>query len=436
MNKNKKTAARMASVVLAGTLTLSGGVSAVLAAIPSEKEEVVYAMLDASGDVNGIYVVNQFSGGTIVDYGNYTSVRNLTTEDAITQEGDEVTFHTDADKVYYQGDLDTKDIPWNISVRYYMDGKEYTPEEIAGMSGALELKLSISENTNCDENFWDGYALQAAITLDTNQCRNIVAENATVANAGSDKQLSYIILPGKGADLTVTADVTDFEMDAITINGVKLNMNMEMDDSEIQDQINEICDAVDKLNDGAISLADGTGSLVDGAGTLYDGTVKVKDGAGSVKDGMTSLNSGITTVQDALRTLNGKSSTLTDGSAQVLSALQTIQSSLAGVSVNADQLSALVNSSAQINAGISSLVAGLSDMNTGIDSYYANLETAGITDVNAYAARMYPAVTVQQWQRSGSLRLREMQKLWHSISSMPRREMLPGYRVISRQPES
>lgn len=87
MNKNKKTAARMASVVLAGTLTLSGGVSAVLAAIPSEKEEVVYAMLDASGDVNGIYVVNQFSGGTIVDYGNYTSVRNLTTEDAITQEG-------------------------------------------------------------------------------------------------------------------------------------------------------------------------------------------------------------------------------------------------------------------------------------------------------------------------------------------------------------
>ena len=186
---------------------------------------------------------------------------------------------------------------------------------------------------------------------------------------------------------TVTADVTDFEMDAITINGVKLNMNMEMDDSEIQDQINEICDAVDKLNDGAISLADGTGSLVDGAGTLYDGTVKVKDGAGSVKDGMTSLNSGIATVQDALRTLNGKSSTLTDGSAQVLSALQTIQSSLAGVSVNADQLSALVNSSAQINAGISSLVAGLSDMNAGIDSYYANLETAGITDVNAYAAR-------------------------------------------------
>ena len=39
MNKNKKTAARMASVVLAGTLTLSGGVSAVLAAIPSEKED-------------------------------------------------------------------------------------------------------------------------------------------------------------------------------------------------------------------------------------------------------------------------------------------------------------------------------------------------------------------------------------------------------------
>lgn len=135
MNKNKKIVMRTASVMLAGTMALSGGASVVMAAVPSEKEEVVYAMLDASGDVNGVYVVNSFSGGDIVDYGNYTNVRNLTTDDAIAQDGDEVTFHTDADKVYYQGDLKTTDIPWKIAIHYYMDGKEYSPEEIAGMSG-------------------------------------------------------------------------------------------------------------------------------------------------------------------------------------------------------------------------------------------------------------------------------------------------------------
>ena len=385
MNKNKKIVMRTASVMLAGTMALSGGVSVVMAAVPSEKEEVVYAMLDASGDVNGVYVVNSFSGGDIVDYGNYTNVRNLTTDDVIAQDGDEVTFHTDADKVYYQGDLETTDIPWKIAIHYYMDGKEYSPEEIAGMSGALELKLSITENTACDENFWDGYALQTAVTLDTKQCKNITADGATVANVGLDKQLSYIILPGKGADLTITADVTDFEMDAVTINGVKLNMDMDLDESELKEQIGEICDAVNALNDGAVSLADGSTTLTDGAKSLYDGSVEVQDGAGTVKDGMNNLNSGIATVKNALGALNSRSSNLTDGSAQVLSALQTIQSSLAGVSVNADQLSALAGSSTQIQNGIASLVSGLNDMNTGIDAYYASLAAAGITDVNAYA---------------------------------------------------
>ena len=385
MNKNKKIVMRTASVMLAGTMALSGGASVVMAAVPSEKEEVVYAMLDASGDVNGVYVVNSFSSGDIVDYGNYTNVRNLTTDDVIAQDGDEVTFHTDADKVYYQGDLETTDIPWKIAIHYYMDGKEYSPEEIAGMSGALELKLSITENTACDENFWDGYALQTAVTLDTKQCKNITADGATVANVGSDKQLSYIILPGKGADLTITADVTDFEMDAVTINGVKLNMDMDLDESELKEQIGEICDAVNAINDGAVSLADGASTLTDGAKSLCDGSVEVQDGAGTVKDGMNNLNSGIATVKNALGALNSRSSNLTDGSAQVLSALQTIQSSLAGVSVNADQLSALAGSSTQIQNGIASLVSGLNDMNTGIDAYYASLAAEGITDVNAYA---------------------------------------------------
>jgi len=88
---------------------------------------------------------------------------------------------------------------------------------------------------------------------------------------------------GKGADLTITADVTDFEMDAVTINGVKLNMDMDLDESELKEQIGEICDAVNALNDGAVSLADGSTTLTDGAKSLYDGSVEVQDGAGTVK---------------------------------------------------------------------------------------------------------------------------------------------------------
>lgn len=56
--------------------------------------------------------------------------------------------------------------------------------------------------------------MQAALTLDTEKCSNIQADGATIANVGADKQISYTILPGKGLDAEITADVTDFEMDA------------------------------------------------------------------------------------------------------------------------------------------------------------------------------------------------------------------------------
>ena len=38
------------------------------------------------------------------------------------------------------------------SDRYTLDGKEVSPEELAGQSGALEIHFSIRENENCRGN--------------------------------------------------------------------------------------------------------------------------------------------------------------------------------------------------------------------------------------------------------------------------------------------
>lgn len=93
--------------------------------------------------------------------------------------------------------MEQVETPWDISVRYYLDGKEYEASEIAGKSGKLEIHLSIKENTACKGNFYDRYALQASLTLDSEICENISAPDATIANVGSDKQLTYTVLPGK-----------------------------------------------------------------------------------------------------------------------------------------------------------------------------------------------------------------------------------------------
>lgn len=413
MNRIKKQSKKILASTLTVALSASMLSAPVLAAAQNTpKEEVIYINLNADGSVKEINVVNIFDlhgEGEIVDYGKYASVRNMTTTDEINYTDKEITINTDTDKLYYEGRLNDNIIPWNISIHYYLDGKEYEAEEIAAKSGELKITISVRGNAAARGSFFDDYALQASISLDTEKCKNIVAEGATVANVGGNKQLTYTMLPGKETDITITADVTNFEMDGISINGIPLNLNIEVDDEELMDQITELLDAIEKLDDGAVELESGVSDLQDGAkndlksgvsdlrdgaGELHDGVASLKDGgdtlrsgaqdlqsgAAALDEGVTSLNSGIAKIQTALNALNGNSSGLTEGSAQMKSALEQIQSAVNGVSVSAEDLTALTSASGQIKSGIDSLVSGISNLqqNINYEAYKAAMSKNGL----------------------------------------------------------
>ncbi len=264
----------------------------------SSKEEVIYVMSDASGKVTDVEAVNIFSGGNITDYGNYSAVKILNTTDQITQNGDQITFSSNADKVYYQGTMIEKNIPWNISIRYFLDGKEYEPKDIVGKDGALEIHFTVSENEQCEDSFYDDYALQASFTLNSKTCKNITTDGATVANVGSDKQLTYTILPGKGIDTVILADVTDFEMDSVAINGVRLNMNFDIDDAELMDKVDEIISAISSIDSGATEVNEGVGKLADATETLYSKIGELNAGVESLTSGAGELSTGLSSITE------------------------------------------------------------------------------------------------------------------------------------------
>lgn len=305
---HKITAAAL-SVLLAGSLI----VPAFAEAAPSEKEEVIYIMTDASGKVTDMEAVNIFAGGDITDYGDYSDVKLLNTTDEIAQNGDKITFSSGADKVYYQGTMKNTVIPWNISVRYFLDGKEYSAQDIAGKSGALEIRFSVSKNESCKGSFYENYALQASFTLDTDLCKNIVSNGATVANVGSSKQLTYTILPGKGIDTSIKTDVTDFEMDAVSINGVRLNMSFEVDDAELMDKVDEIISAIGSIDDGASEVRDGTGKLHDATETLCGKVGELNSGVGALASGAGDLYSGLSGITAKNGQLTGAAYTAYEG---------------------------------------------------------------------------------------------------------------------------
>ncbi len=393
MNRNRVLAGALAVTVTASSVGMAGINACAADTSESQKEEVIYIMTDADGDVENVNAVNIFGKGNVTDYGNYTSVKMLNTTDSIKQDGDKITFSTDKDKVYYQGTMENVEIPWNISITYTLDGKTITPEDLAGKSGALKIHVKIDENKKCKSDFYDSSALQATLTLDTEKCENIQADGATLANVGANKQISYTVLPGKGLDATVSADVKDFEMDAVAINGVQMNLDIDIDYEELMDKVTQIMDAASELNDGATQLSDGSETLKSGGQTLTDGAASLDSGVNSLDLGIQTLNTGVSQMQTALNTLNSQSKTLTGGSKQVLEALQTVQSELANVSVTAEELQQLTASSAAIKQGITDAYNGAVALQATLsyEGYKATMQANGL-DVDQLQASNAEAI--------------------------------------------
>lgn len=315
-------------------------------------EEVIYAKLDAAGEPLSAYAVvalNGDAGESITHYGAYTAVENLTDTSALTYEDGAVTATIpEGGRLYYQGTLESFELPWDIAIGYELDGKSISPAELGGQSGALEMTLSVKPNGNAPGAFADEMMLQITVTLDASLCKDISAGGATVANAGGDKTLAFTVLPGAEAEYTVTADVEDFTMAGLTIAGVNYDIASAMGDTtEITDGVGQMTDAISQLSDGASQLASGAGSLRSGAGSFGSG----------------------------LSTLSAGSAELVAGSEQIAGALSQISASLPGAGTDAEAAAAADAQSA--GAGMTLDLSALAQLPAGLEQAADGLEQAG-----------------------------------------------------------
>ena len=329
-------------------------------------EEVIYAKLDAAGEPLSAYAVvalNGDAGESVTHYGAYTAVENLTDTSALTYEDGAVTATIpEGGRLYYQGTLESFELPWDIAIGYELDGKSISPAELGGQSGALEMTLSVKPNGNAPGAFADEMMLQITVTLDASLCKDISAGGATVANAGGDKTLAFTVLPGAEAEYTVTADVEDFTMAGLTIAGVNYDIASAMGDTaEITDGVGQMTDAISQLSDGASQLASGAGSLRSGAGSFGSG----------------------------LSTLSAGSAELVAGSEQIAGALAQISASLPGAGADTEAAAAAaaaagMDPEAAAAAGAQSAGAGmtldlsaLAQLPDGLEQAADGLEQAG-----------------------------------------------------------
>ncbi|NMB97309.1 MAG: hypothetical protein GYA02_11990 [Clostridiaceae bacterium] len=299
--------------ILIFTLLLTYIIPVSAANTPSPKEEVVYGLLNLDGSVKNLYVVNIFDSKAITDYGDYSDIRNMTTSEKININGDEITINTNVDRFYYQGTLENKELPWNIAINYFLDGKEIEGKDLGGKNGTLKILMSVKQNNKVNSTFFNNYALQITLSLDNKLCSNIKADNATIAEAGNKKQLAYTVLPGKGANIVVTADVHDFEMEPISINGIKLALDVNIDSSEFTEQISELANAIKELDNGASEILDGINQLSDGMQKYINGMKAYKDGLEQLPAGVDKLNEGASLIKNGLSELTKQNDSMING---------------------------------------------------------------------------------------------------------------------------
>lgn len=362
MNKTLKT---ILPISMSITVLLSSSIISNAAEVNKyNKDENVYINLQDNGEVKNIYVVNEFETGSamnITDYGKYSSIKNLSTGEKIKVDGKKLSFKSDKKgKFYYQGDLESKQIPWNIKFTYYLNGEKVEPDSLLGKSGKLKIEASIKDNKDVKDKFFDNYILQMVITFDSEKCKNIKSEGAMTANVGSNKQLTYNILAGSEKEFSVETDITNFELDPITINAVPMKMSIDgIDTSEIGDKLSELTDGIDKISKGSSGLFNGSGDLLKGSKALLDGS-------GALKSGAEKLQEGSKTLRGAMKTLNEASDKLNGGSKEMLKALGTVNSGLDNLDTLITSINTLASGSSDYASAMDNLVKSTAQMDQSI----------------------------------------------------------------------
>ncbi|MBO5300702.1 MAG: hypothetical protein J6A81_00635 [Peptococcaceae bacterium] len=355
--------------VLVGAL-LFFGIAPAQAGEQISKEEVVYANLQSDGSVDAIYVVNSFvlnEAGQIVDYGDYTALRNMTSMEELQFENQRVTVDAKEGRLYYEGILNDDTLPWEFSITYWLDGKNITAEELAGQDGHLQIDIQIEQNKNCNPVFFENYTLQVTLQLDTAICRNIQAKDATIASVGRNKQITYTLLPGQDSFLSISADVTDFTMEQISLNGITLSMAVELNENqygELTGNLKKISDAAVQFDDGTLELFHGMETLYDNATILTDYLYDLKDGATLAADGGKQLEDGIDELKSGVNALQNGTHDAVDGAGQLKTGAIELE----------EGAEALEDGAGELLYGMEQLHGGIAEINTELRKLDAEIE--------------------------------------------------------------
>ena len=400
---------KIASVGICLTLVASFIASDIVLAAPeaiapAEKQDEILVETDASGNITkktaNVTITASDSSSPIRDKSVLSDIKNVSGDEGFSKdENGTVIWDNSGNDINYTGSF-TEELPFSMTIDYYLNGQKIEAEDLAGQSGHVEVIYSFENRAQIDVEV-DGDTISTyvpflavtTISLPMDDFTNVESLDGglVVEEFGDTYFMLGVATPGVNEALNLeimgldqyihfpesfgfSADVVNFEMPS-TITSVtphaldKLDLSQIKTTDNVNDQINELISATQQLVDGSDELAGGTEQLSDGVGTFIS---EFQKGLKEISDGTAQFN-------NDLYDLEAKKNMIKGEAGELLEYLDSVIAQLNGFELpTSDSIfpSELIEAEAKLKEDVNLLINALETMKSQLEEIQAFAEEA------------------------------------------------------------
>lgn len=400
---------KIASVGICLTLVASFIASDIVLAAPeaiapAEKQDEILVETDASGNITkktaNVTITASDSSSPIRDKSVLSDIINVSGNEGFSKdENGTVIWDNTGNDINYTGSF-TEELPFSMTIDYYLNGQKIEAEDLAGQSGHVEVIYSFENRAQIDVEV-DGDTISTyvpflavtTISLPMDDFTNVESLDGglVVEEFGDTYFMLGVATPGVSEALNLeimgldqyihfpesfgfSADVENFEMPS-TITSVtphaldKLDLSQIKTTDNVNDQIDELISATQQLVDGSDELAGGTEQLSDGIVTFIS---EFQKGLKEISDGSAQLDNDLYNLEEKKNMIKGEAG-------ELLEYLDSVIAQLNGFELpTSDSIfpSELIEAEAKLKEDAELLIAALETMKSQLEEIQAFAEEA------------------------------------------------------------
>jgi len=361
-------------------------------------DEAFYATLDYYGGVRNSSVVKSYAlhGNTsIVDYGTYQEVNNLTDERRACMENGTVVFDFNEDSpdyFYFEGVTDEplKKFPWNIEISYKLNGVYCPAEKLAGEKGVVEILLDVVPNPSASEYMRNNLILSAVSLFDGDEILSLEAPGAQIQLLGNKRTVLFLVLPGEERHFSIRVGTEDFSYGGMTFAAFPATLaqledikELREDKEKMEDSYNAINESLDVILDTLDGMSESLNTVANGLDDLNDARATIYAGKDEVYDRTDNALDDLDIVADALERFAHHMKSTTEALTEVTDNLSDLTKNAVELQPELKELRDTIRSIQSTNDSLKELADGMDivrDSAEGLtDKNYKNLEELGVS---------------------------------------------------------